>query len=45
MNKYLTLPIVVEEIENDAIIKRGVSLCMGIIKPNGEAIIPEQARK
>ena len=44
MDKYLTLPIRVEEFENDAIVTRGVQLCMGIVKENGSVIIPEQAR-
>ncbi len=47
MNKYLTIPIRVEEVnrEKNWIETKGVKICMGIIKPNGDLEIPEQVRK
>lgn len=40
--KYLTVRQLDFESENDFILPMG--LCCGIVKPNGEIIIPEQRR-
>lgn len=45
MKKHLTLKIDVDEMVNQhAIQTRSVSLCMGIVDPEGTLTIPEQVR-